>query len=418
MDATIKKEGKIFYGWWIVLGSVLITATIVPSVMALANKFLIPVTTEMGISRSAFTLSNAILQAMGIFFAPLATKKIAKGDLKKIQSISILIFGLVFATYGFAQSPVHFYISSIILGFSYLFASIIPISLMITNWFEEKRGLAMSIAFAGIGVGGFIFSPLITKWLTIYGWRSTYIRFAIVMLVVSLPVSLFIFAKSPEDKGLKPYGYKENKDVKGKSSNTSFKLGLSTKESFSKSFFILLMLGMIFNGLINTGALGQFPPALEELHGPATAAKIISLYSLIGIFGKLFLGWVNDKFGVIKSAILGCITFGLAFLAMLFGESLSVIYMMTIVFGLGNAIGTVLPPLLTSSIFEPEKYGEVYGYISSATQIGLTFGSLLVASIYDLSNSYRIAWIVMMALTAGTLFTWILAYKKSLKYRV
>ncbi len=67
----MEKSKKIFYGWWIVIGSILVTATIVPSVMALANKFLIPVTTDMGINRSTFSIGNAILQAMGIFLAPL-----------------------------------------------------------------------------------------------------------------------------------------------------------------------------------------------------------------------------------------------------------------------------------------------------------------------------------------------------------
>jgi MFS family permease len=70
---------------------------------------------------------------------------------------------------------------------------------------------------------------------------------------------------------------------------------------------------MISNGLINTGALGQFPPALEELHGVTVAAIIISLYSVVGVLGKLILGWVNDKFGIIKGILFGCITFGLPF---------------------------------------------------------------------------------------------------------
>ena len=64
------KANKIFYGWWIVIGSILVTATIVPSVMALANKFLIPVTTDMGIKRSTFSIGNAIIQAMGIILSP------------------------------------------------------------------------------------------------------------------------------------------------------------------------------------------------------------------------------------------------------------------------------------------------------------------------------------------------------------
>lgn len=412
----MEKSKKMFYGWWIVIGSVLVTATIVPSVMALANKFLIPVTTDMGISRSAFSLGNALLQAVGIFLAPLITKKLANGNLQRIQMFSIIFYCIVYATFALAQTPIHLYIISFILGIAFLGATMIPISIMITNWFYKKRGLAMSLALSGVGIGGFVFSPLITSWLENYGWRISYLIFAVIMLAVSLPVSIFIFRKSPEDKSLKAFDIDEVAKNET-SSNGDFDLTVSTKESFTKPFFIILALGMIFNGLINTAALGQFPPALEELHGPIVAATIISLYSLVGIFGKLILGWVNDRFGIVKGILFGCITFGLAFFMMLFASNIVITYLMAISFGLGNAMGAVMPPLLTSTIYGPKKYGEVYGYISSATQLGLTFGSILVASIFDFTRSYKPAWVIMILFTIGVIILWIISIKASLKYR-
>ncbi len=62
----------------------------------------------------------------------------------------------------------------------------------------------MSIAMAGIGVGGTIFSPVITWLLGAYGWRSTYRIMALIILVLALPAALFILRKRPEDMGLYP----------------------------------------------------------------------------------------------------------------------------------------------------------------------------------------------------------------------
>ena len=53
---------KIYYGWFVVFGCLMITCTMVPPIMALSNKFLIQVTGELQISRSAFTLANTILR--------------------------------------------------------------------------------------------------------------------------------------------------------------------------------------------------------------------------------------------------------------------------------------------------------------------------------------------------------------------
>ncbi|MBP1043920.1 MFS transporter [Vagococcus sp. BWB3-3] len=412
------KKSKIFYGWWIVIGAVVLTSTLVPGVVAMANKFLIPVTEDMGISRSAFTLSNTILQAMGIFLSPIAAKKITTGNLRNIQSTAIVIFTLAYASYGLAKSPIHLYISSFIIGICYLFSTIIPISIVITNWFEKKRGLAMSIAMTGIGIGGAILSPLITFFLEKFGWRTSYMLLAGIFLLIALPISLFVFKKKPEDMGLQPYGANEELNT-GQENKKVFKtetVNLPTKSVFGKPFFIILLIGMVLNGIINSGALGQFPPALEGLQGGQIAAAVISLYSLVGIGGKLLVGWINDRWGAVVSSIFGCGAFGLAFVFMLFGDKLFAVYAMAIVFGLGIAIGSVSPPLVTSAIFGTEQYGEVYGYVSSAIQIGMSVGSLFVASMYDATGSYQVAWIILLILTACTLMSWMGAYYQSRKY--
>ena len=183
------KNSKIFYGWWVVLGCVLITTTMVPPIMSLSNKFLIQVTTEMNISRGAFTLANTIVQGLGIFISPIVSKNLAKGNMRKIQSISIIGFVLAYASYSLAKSPIHLYMSSFFVGLFYLNSTLIPVSMMVTNWFVEKRGIAMSVTMAGIGLGGTIFSPIVTNLLQNYGWRHTYLIMAGIILVLALPVA-------------------------------------------------------------------------------------------------------------------------------------------------------------------------------------------------------------------------------------
>ena len=201
---------KIYYGWFVVFGCLMITCTMVPPIMALSNKFLIQVTGELQISRSAFTLANTILQGLGIFLSPVVSARLARGNMKRIQTVSIIGFVLSYASFSLATNVIHLYISSFFTGIFFLNASLIPVSMMITNWFVKKRGLAMSIAMAGIGVGGTIFSPVITWLLGAYGWRSTYRIMALIILVLALPAALFILRKRPEDMGLLPYGSQDS----------------------------------------------------------------------------------------------------------------------------------------------------------------------------------------------------------------
>lgn len=413
------KKNKIFYGWWVLLGCILITTTMVPPIMALSNKYLLQVTEELGISRSSFSLVNTILQGLGIFISPFVSRSLAKGNLRKILPISILGYVAAYASYSLAQNVYHLYISAFLLGIFYLNATIIPVSMMVTNWFVKNRGLAMSLAMAGIGVGGTIFSPVLTYLLEAFGWRSTYRIMALVILVIALPTALFILRKKPEDMGLQPYGAGEAPTTSTARKSVAKKecgVGISVSKSKGQLFFWLLLIGMLCNGLINGGSLGQFPPAIEELHGPAVQATIISMYSLIGILGKIVLGWINDHYGVMPSVIAGCTMFGISFIFMLMGSNVIMLYIMAICFGIGDAIGTVTPPLITSAVFGSEKYGEAYGIANSFTQIGLSFGSLIVAAIFDSSGSYTPAWILLLALTVVTGLGWCGAYGLSRKF--
>ena len=66
--------------------------------------------------------------------------------------------------------------------------------------------------------------------------------------------------------------------------------------------------------------------------------------------------------------------------------------------------------------FGNEKYGEAYGMVNSATQVGLSLGSLMVASLYDLNGSYTNAWFILLALTVVTLVGWLGSYMLSKKF--
>ena len=409
---------KFFYGWVVVAGCILITMTMVPPIMALSNKYLLYVTEDLGISRSAFTLANTVLQALGIFLSPLVSKKLAEGNLKRIQSASVIGYCAAYFSYSLATRPFHLYLSAFALGIFYLNATLIPVSMMVTNWFNRHRGLAMSLAMAGIGVGGTVFSPVLTFLLENYGWRSTYRIMALIILAIALPAALFLVKKKPEDMGLRPLGAEDAPAGGKQATRPENSLTLSFQQSQGKLFFWLLLAGMLTNGLINAGALGHFPPAMQESHGAALQAAIISLYSLISIGGKLILGWINDRWGVIVSSTYACTLFGLAFVFMLVSEGSALpLYLMAVVFGLGNAIGTVTPPLLTAQVFGKENYSRAYGLVNSFSQVGLSLGSLAVASIYDASGSYDPAWLLLLALTVVTLACWVSSVVLARRYR-
>lgn len=414
-----KNGGGIHYAWFILAISAVVLGVFVPIVTSLSNSWQIAVTEDLGFSRTAYSISGTITQAVGIFLGPVASYYLTKYNFKKLWTAFAILFSAGVFGFSLAQNQYHFYISAFVVGVCFIATTSIPIMMMINNWFYEKRGLATSIAVSGISAGGAILSPLISRVISNYGWRTSYRMYSLIILVIAIVFGVFLIYLKPEDRGMKPYGFKKKEEIEkenlGEEVSKSLEVGLSLSASITCSFFIFLILGSITNGLAN-GASLQFPPALQQALGVERSGSIISIYLLIGVFGKLLLGEIADRFGIYKALIFGSITLSLSFVSMLFIDTSWGPWAVAVIFGLGLAMGTVIPPLVTSSIYNREMYGEAYGFVQSGMQIGAAIGPLFVSFIFDRSASYYIAWIVNIVLAILTGVFWYIAHQRAKKY--
>lgn len=415
MKRESNREGGFHYAWVILIVAMMVLGVYVPVVNSLSNTWQIAVTEDLGFSRTAFSFTGTITQAVGIFLGPVVSVFLTKYNFKRIWTAAAIAFAAAVFGYSLAQNQYQFYALGLVVGAAYITTAQIPMMMLINNWFSEKKGLATSIAVSGISAGGALLSPLVNSLIANVGWRMSYRVYALIILALAVVFGIFLIHLRPEDKGMKPYGYKESDDLPAdptKDTNKSLNVGLAIAASLSCSFFIFLLLGSVMNGLAN-GASLQFPPALQEAAGFKTAGTVVSIYLLLGVFGKLLLGRIADKYGIYHALFFGASTLALSFVAMLFVPFAWGPWLVAVVFGFGLALGSVLPPLVTASIYGRDMYGEAYGFVQSATQVGAAFGPLLVSYIFDASGSYYMAWIINIGFALLIAFLWLLAHKKA-----
>lgn len=413
----MNENKNTFYGWWIVIASAIILAIAGPASVAVANVYQAPVIAEFGISASQFAIVNSIVLGTGIFVAPIMSRQYARGNFRRIYLLAIILYGVSYGLYSIAPNIIVFYLLSFLVGAGYSATTLLPVGILVNNWFVEKRGLAMSLAVGGLGIGGVIFSQLVTWSIGQFGWRMTYLLYAIILLVVCIPMVLFVIKAKPEDIGLKALGADKSKSEETDGEKEQH-MAVSTpiEKTFKKPFFIMLIVGAVFLGIINNGGLGQFPPYLQGLHGAAAGATLISIYSAVGIVGKLLLGTINDKFGIIISTVYAAVLTTIAYILMIFAPNYTIAIIGSVFFGLGNAIGTVSPPLITSAIYSEENYAKGYGYVTSAVNFGLMLGSLVAATIADATGSYTNSWIIIAVISLITGALWVGAFLNSRKF--
>ncbi|MEG0371785.1 MAG: MFS transporter [Clostridium sp.] len=385
---------KIFYGWWIVLSGFLLMLTIYVLCISCASIFVKPVSESLGFSRGEFSFSTTILLLSYMVFSIIIGQIITTKNIKIIIVTSIILTSISFIGYSISNSLYVFYIFSFIAGIGVSGSTIIPISILITNWFKKKRGLALAIALTGSGVGGALFSPLINYLIQTYGYKTSYLCLSFIILLTLFPI-LILIKPSPKDLGLISYG-----DNLKKNNTQKELLGYSLKEALKTCKFYLYILALIIVGIIGNGVLIHFCAAFNDVgYSETTSSSILSISLLLLVIGKILQGQVFDKFTMKISLIYGWIFFAYTSFGLLFIENKFMLLIYIFAFGLGEGFVVVAPPIMTSYFFGEKDYSSIYGVSNMSVALGGAIGTLTSGVIYDMSGSYTPAWILYSLLS-------------------
>src|SRR3954470_15566642 len=91
-------------------------------------------------------------------------------------------------------------------------------SLYLTNWFVRRRGLALSIAFSGVGAGSITILPWFAGLIDTAGWRTACVWLGVLLLVLLGPLTLLL-RRRPQDMGLRPDGLISGSGAAGHAEN-------------------------------------------------------------------------------------------------------------------------------------------------------------------------------------------------------
>ena len=394
----MNEKKKLHYGWFIVISCVLIMALEYAPLVSCASLFVTPITSDLGFPRSAYMLVSSISTIVMILLAPFVGKIMSKPCMHKVLVFSVAGVSISYGLYSVANSLPVFYIIAVFIGIFASGSTMLPVSIVITNLFQKKRGFAMSLAMAGSGIGGALLSPVIAKMITDFGWRKTYVILAVIIFVVLVPVTAIIIRQKPADKGMQPYGFGEAAEASKKSAPEK-EWNVSLKDLRKMPLFWAFVVGLALISVTGS-VISHIPSAITDAGYSATkAASIVSLYLAIAVPGKLVLGHVFDKYGAKKGIIFGNVLFTLSVVALLFIDKEAMLYVMAVLFGFGTCIGTVSGSVLTSKLFGTAHYAEIFGFVSVFTNAGFAVGVPLIATVYDVTKSYHAAWIIIIALS-------------------
>ncbi|MBI0580976.1 MFS transporter [Neobacillus cucumis] len=409
----MEKKGGIFYGWWIVVAAFMIMTFIYAPIANLVSLFILPVTKELGFSASQFMLYFTVMALAAMVVGPLAGKLMKKMDVRAYLTLFILISACAFIGFSFSTKLIHFYLFAILMGAGLAGGAMIPASVLITNWFNEKRGLCLGIALSGSGFGGVILSPL-TNWLiTAYGWRSAYLVIGILIAVLLIPFAVFVIRLHPADKGLTPLGEAKTSNIP----QNKVLAGTTQGQTFKSISFWALCLAIIVGGVVVNSMLINLAPYFAEIGTSAkTAALILSLGSAMVIVGKLLVGRLFDRLGLITTLLIISAGSLVSFLFLMKGNITSLAILFTIFSGIGSTAITVTPAYLTGALYGEKDYGAKYGVVSIFISLGVAITPIASGALYNINHSYGLLLNVLVILSIVQFLLFFIASKTKPKF--
>ncbi|PFO03344.1 hypothetical protein COJ85_14740 [Bacillus sp. AFS076308] len=392
----MKEKGKVFYGWWIVVATFLIMTLIYAPIANLVSLFILPVTKELGFGPPQFMLYFTIMALAAMAVGPIAGKLMRKMDVRVYITLFILIASAAFVGFSFSTKLIHFYLFAILMGAGMAGGAMIPASVLITNWFNKKRGLCLGIALSGSGFGGVILSPLVNWLITVYGWRSAYLVLGILIAAVLVPLAVFVIRLNPADKGLSPLSEETTLISTQKKELT----GTTQGEALKSLSFWTLCLAILVGGLVVNAMLINLAPYLASIGTTAkTAALLLSLGSGMVIVGKLLVGRLFDKLGLVTTLLIISAGSLVSFLFLMKANIILPAILYTVFSGIGSTAVTVTPAYMTGALFGEKEFGAKYGVVAIFISLGAAITPIVSGAIYNISHSYGSLLTVLMVLS-------------------
>jgi sugar phosphate permease len=402
-----------FYYGWVVVGIVFVTMAICVNARTAFSLLFPPILDEFGwergVTAGAFSFGFIVSAAL----SPLLGRLMDRRGPRFVMEVGVAATaaGLLLAT--FSHEPWHVYLTlGVLVGAGTTFTGYTGQALFLPNWFVRRRGLAMSIAFAGVGFGSIVLLPALQTFVERNGWRAACSLLGLVALVVLVPLNLLL-RRRPEELGLAPDGDADTPaaaharrvnvvDPAWAAIDWTLARALRT----ARFWWIALA---YFAGLFSWYAVQvhQTKYLTETGFSAQQAAWALGAVSLAGVPGQIALGWLSDRIGreivwAIGSAGF-CITY-VALLALPSYPGLPLLYTMVVAQGaLGYGLSSVVGAI-PAEIFEGRHYGSIFGTLMVSALAGGATGPWFMGFVHDRTGHYTVAFWVAIGLSLLSAF--------------
>jgi len=395
----------LFYGWWIVAASFLISVYVGCCGFFGFTAMIDPIVREFGWSYTEVSFASSLRGLeMGIL-APIVGVLVDRFGPRKLILIGVVTIGAGFMLLSLTQSLWMFYASFILLAFGAGGCTSVVTLAVVARWFRRNLGKAMGITVSGFGASGLLV-PVIVWLVDSYGWRTAMIMQGVGMWVLGIPLAMLI-RNRPEEMGLVPDGARLSKPGTAAASGQPEipDVEIPFRDALTSRPFIYLNIVEALRFTTLTAVVIHVMPFLATEGIPRDTAGLVAaaipLFSIPGRFGFGWMGDVTDK-RYVMAASFCCMTAGLV--AFHFAAAWWPIALFLLLFSPGFGGNMVMRGAVIREYFGVRSFGKLAGITLGAASIGGVIGPTLTGWVFDTFGAYDPVWIVFAAILVVAIF--------------
>lgn len=289
----------------------------------------------------------------------------------------------------FATAPWEIYAAYLLMSFAWLAMGLPAITIILSHWFEQRRGLALSLALNGASFGGVVVAPTLVFLSGAFGFVNAMLVSAAFLAAILVPSALIWIARPA------PLAAARKRDPAAPAPVWTRGMALRSAAVWSVSGAFALAL------LVQVGFMVHQIALLEPLTGRGNAGLAVVLTTAMAIVGRLTLGAFIDRVDPRLASAFAFASQAAALLIMTTTTDTALLLACCALFGfsVGNLI--TLPPLILQREFDAASFGMLVGLSTSIVTLVAAFGPGLIGLVRDLTGDYSAGLILSVILDAA-----------------
>lgn len=396
--ATARRSTRVYHGWTVVAAATAV------ALFGWGLGFYGPGVYLVALQERHGWTTAELSSAVTLYYLFAASLVLAGGRLferfgaRPVVALGVISMASGATLLGSVREVWQVYVAFMVMAIGWAAMSGAAINIIIAPWFDKRRGLAVSLALTGSGLGGIILTPLLVALSTRYGLAAALHTLVGVMLVLLLPIVLIVLRPRRADEHDTA---DRAADTVMPDSSTAGKPGAAPwrlAPTLRSARFLTISAPFALGLMAQVGFLTHQVAFVSPLMGIDASAWAVGVTVLTAMLGRVVTGFFAGRMDARVVASANFLAQALAMAAFLVADGPASLYLACALLGLsvGNMIS--LPGIIVQRDFPKEHFARAISLVVGINQFTFAFGPGLLGALRQVYGSYAPALLVCLAI--------------------